>query len=269
GRRGRGRRRLLRADARARPPQGARARVGAGRRARAPIRGREVRLCRRRLRRPQRRRPRGRPQGVPPRAASGRAARDPRDHDTPRVPRALLPALVRPHRAAAGPSPPGRRRVHVSARECAPLSRPGGPRGAARPVRLRGRGVPALCRGYRGVARRGGGLMAATLGDIRSVPGLDDYLDALEERLARSVATHPGLVAAVGNEALAAGGKRLRPALVFLSTPAGEEPSLAAGRPPPPLPPRAPAPARPPLPPHFPPPPPPPPRVPCPPPPPP
>ena len=33
----------------------------------------------------------------------------------------------------------------------------------------------------------------------------------------------------MGNEALAAGGKRLRPQLVFLSTPAGREPSLAAG----------------------------------------
>jgi len=71
--------------------------------------------------------------------------------------------------------------------------------------------------------------MATTLSDIRSVPGLDDYLDALEERLAYTVATHPGLVAAVGNEALAAGGKRLRPALVFLSAPPGKEPSLAAG----------------------------------------
>ena len=71
--------------------------------------------------------------------------------------------------------------------------------------------------------------MSTSLADIRSVPGLDDYLDALEERLARSVATHPGLVAAVGNEALAAGGKRLRPTLVFLSAPPGAEPSLAAG----------------------------------------
>ncbi|HEU5243304.1 MAG TPA: polyprenyl synthetase family protein, partial [Gaiellaceae bacterium] len=71
--------------------------------------------------------------------------------------------------------------------------------------------------------------MTASLADIRSVPGLDGYLDALEERLARTVATHPGLVAAVGNEALAAGGKRLRPALVFLSAPPGAEPSLAAG----------------------------------------
>jgi geranylgeranyl pyrophosphate synthase len=68
-----------------------------------------------------------------------------------------------------------------------------------------------------------------TLAAIREAPGLDEYLDALEERLARTVATHPGLVAAVGNEALAAGGKRLRPLLVFLSTPAGEEPSIAAG----------------------------------------
>src|SRR5207253_7752929 len=53
--------------------------------------------------------------------------------------------------------------------------------------------------------------------------------DALEERLARTVATHPGIVAAVGNEALAAGGKRLRPQLVFLSTPSGRQPSIAAG----------------------------------------
>jgi geranylgeranyl pyrophosphate synthase len=68
-----------------------------------------------------------------------------------------------------------------------------------------------------------------TLSAIRDAPGLEVYLDALEERLARTVASHPGLVAAVGNEALAAGGKRLRPLLVFLSTPAGKEPSIAAG----------------------------------------
>jgi len=68
-----------------------------------------------------------------------------------------------------------------------------------------------------------------TLAAIREAPGLDAYLDELEERLARTVASHPGLVAAVGNEALAAGGKRLRPLLVFLSTPTGREPSLAAG----------------------------------------
>ncbi len=71
--------------------------------------------------------------------------------------------------------------------------------------------------------------MTATLASIRETPGLADYLDALEERLARTVASHPGLVAAVGNEALAAGGKRLRPLLVFLSTPPDCEPSIAAG----------------------------------------
>ena len=71
--------------------------------------------------------------------------------------------------------------------------------------------------------------MRRTLAAIREAEGLEEYLDALEERLARSVASHPGLVAAVGNEALAAGGKRLRPLLVFLSTPPGREPSLAAG----------------------------------------
>ncbi len=68
-----------------------------------------------------------------------------------------------------------------------------------------------------------------TLAAIREAEGLEEYLDAIEERLARSVASHPGLVAAVGNEALAAGGKRLRPLLVFLSTPPGRDPSLPAG----------------------------------------
>jgi geranylgeranyl pyrophosphate synthase len=67
------------------------------------------------------------------------------------------------------------------------------------------------------------------LSAIREAEGLEDYLDSIEERLARSVASHPGLVAAVGNEALTAGGKRLRPLLVFLSTPLGQQPSLPAG----------------------------------------
>ena len=68
-----------------------------------------------------------------------------------------------------------------------------------------------------------------SLAEIREAPGLESYLDAIEERLARTVASHPGLVAAVGNEALAAGGKRLRPLLVFLSTPAADKPPIAAG----------------------------------------
>jgi geranylgeranyl pyrophosphate synthase len=53
---------------------------------------------------------------------------------------------------------------------------------------------------------------------IRENPGLDGYLDRLEERLEEAVGAYPGLVAVAGVETLAAGGKRLRPLLVFLST---------------------------------------------------
>jgi geranylgeranyl pyrophosphate synthase len=67
-----------------------------------------------------------------------------------------------------------------------------------------------------------------SLATIRETPGLDAYLDDLEVRLAEAVDAYPGVVAEVGGEALAAGGKRLRPLLVFLAAPAGEAP-LAAG----------------------------------------
>jgi geranylgeranyl pyrophosphate synthase len=67
-----------------------------------------------------------------------------------------------------------------------------------------------------------------TLATIRESPGLDAYLEGLEERLAEAVEACPGLVATVGAEALAAGGKRLRPLLVFLTAPEGDAP-LAAG----------------------------------------
>jgi geranylgeranyl pyrophosphate synthase len=64
---------------------------------------------------------------------------------------------------------------------------------------------------------------------VRTAPGLDTYLDDVEDRLAEAVASHPGLAADVSAEALAAGGKRLRPLLVFLTTPPGHEPFVAAG----------------------------------------
>jgi geranylgeranyl pyrophosphate synthase len=57
------------------------------------------------------------------------------------------------------------------------------------------------------------------LATIRSSPGLDTYLDLLEERLEESVGTSQGLAGEIGTDTLAAGGKRLRPVLVFLSTP--------------------------------------------------
>jgi geranylgeranyl pyrophosphate synthase len=67
-----------------------------------------------------------------------------------------------------------------------------------------------------------------SLATIRETPGLDAYLEDLEVRLAEAVEAHPGLVADVGGEALAAGGKRLRPLLVFLAAKPGRAP-LAAG----------------------------------------
>ena len=66
------------------------------------------------------------------------------------------------------------------------------------------------------------------LATIRETPGLDSYLDELEDSLEAAVAG-PGVVAEVSSEALAAGGKRLRPLLVFLASPPGHEPPVAAG----------------------------------------
>jgi len=64
---------------------------------------------------------------------------------------------------------------------------------------------------------------------VKAAEGLDEYLADVEAELGRAVARYPGLVAKVGGSALAAGGKRLRPALAFLSSaPDGELP-LAAG----------------------------------------
>ena len=64
---------------------------------------------------------------------------------------------------------------------------------------------------------------------VKAAPGLDEYLADVEAELGRAVARYQGLVAKVGAGALAAGGKRLRPALAFLSSSPGGEPPLAAG----------------------------------------
>jgi geranylgeranyl pyrophosphate synthase len=65
------------------------------------------------------------------------------------------------------------------------------------------------------------------LAAVQAAPGLDAYLAELEDRLRAAVDSHPGTVAEAGVDALAAGGKRLRPLLVFLA--ANGEPPLAAG----------------------------------------
>ena len=64
---------------------------------------------------------------------------------------------------------------------------------------------------------------------VKAAEGLDEYLADVEAELGRAVGRYPGLVATVGASALAAGGKRLRPALAFLSSSPDGEPPLAAG----------------------------------------
>jgi geranylgeranyl pyrophosphate synthase len=66
-----------------------------------------------------------------------------------------------------------------------------------------------------------------TLAAVQDAPGLDAYLDEVERRLRATVGSHPGVVAEAGAESLAAGGKRLRPLLVFLA--ARGEPPVPAG----------------------------------------
>ena len=63
-----------------------------------------------------------------------------------------------------------------------------------------------------------------TFATIRQAEGLDEYVEAVERRLLDAVARHSGLTATVGAEALDAGGKRLRPVLVFLASPVNAEP---------------------------------------------
>ena len=70
--------------------------------------------------------------------------------------------------------------------------------------------------------------MTAELATLRDTPGLTAFLDKVEVRLRESVETHPGLVAEIGREAFAAGGKRLRPLLCYLASPNGAPPIEAA-----------------------------------------
>ena len=69
----------------------------------------------------------------------------------------------------------------------------------------------------------------SALTTIHETEGLDEYLEQIEQRLLDAVSCHPGLAAMVGTEALAAGGKRLRPLLVFLAASPDREPPHVAG----------------------------------------
>ena len=59
----------------------------------------------------------------------------------------------------------------------------------------------------------------SAVGMVRATPGLETYLEVLESRLAEAVSAQPGVVADASAKIVGAGGKRLRPVLVFLATP--------------------------------------------------
>jgi geranylgeranyl pyrophosphate synthase len=66
-----------------------------------------------------------------------------------------------------------------------------------------------------------------TLAQVHATPGVAAYMAEVEAGLARAIAGRPGLAQEAAGEALAAGGKRLRPLLCFLT--ATSEPPVAAG----------------------------------------
>jgi octaprenyl-diphosphate synthase len=68
-----------------------------------------------------------------------------------------------------------------------------------------------------------------TLEAVVTLPGVDEYMARVEERLAAAVDADGGKVSAVGADALAAGGKRLRPLLAFLCAPPAGPAPVAAG----------------------------------------
>jgi geranylgeranyl pyrophosphate synthase len=69
----------------------------------------------------------------------------------------------------------------------------------------------------------------SALAELREAPGLEAYLAELEDHLEHAVGRYRGIVSEVGGEALAAGGKRLRPLLVYLSSSRSGEPHVVAG----------------------------------------
>lgn len=71
--------------------------------------------------------------------------------------------------------------------------------------------------------------MSGALETVQAASGLAAYLEEVEAELERAVSGYPGLVGRVGRDALAAGGKRLRPALVYLASAPGSAPPAAAG----------------------------------------
>src|SRR5919197_2804860 len=196
--------------------------MGVRRRARASVPGRRVRRRERRLRRSQRRGSRARAARAASRPPSRRSRRDPGNNAPARPARAFLPPVVRRHRSVTREALAGRLRLHVPSGERAAVPGPGGARAADARRRLWRRAVPATCWRHRRAAH--GSRCVSAPAALQDAPGLEAYLAELEDRLEHAVASHRGVVAHVAGEALAAGGKRLRPLLVYLSAPHGAPP---------------------------------------------
>ena len=69
----------------------------------------------------------------------------------------------------------------------------------------------------------------SALASVQRAAGLGEYLEEVEARLGAIVRAHPGVIASVSSDALAAGGKRLRPTLAFLSSAPDDEPPVTQG----------------------------------------
>jgi geranylgeranyl pyrophosphate synthase len=67
----------------------------------------------------------------------------------------------------------------------------------------------------------------SSLAVLKESPGLTAFLDELEARLEEVSSRGDAIVTTIAHEALASGGKRLRPVLCFLSAPADARPPLA------------------------------------------
>ena len=121
----------------------------------------------------------------------------------------------------------GRRRLHVPARERAPLPRPGGAARGDRARRVHRRAVPPVRGRDRRAAHGRGGMSAVA--EILAARDVGDYLETLEARSPTPSRATAGWSPTSAADVLAAGGKRLRPLLVYLTAPPDGEPPVAAG----------------------------------------
>ena len=133
-------------------------------------------------------------------------------------------------RAAARQAAAGREGVHVPARQRPPLPRRGGAGRRDRGVRASRTSSSACSAARSSPSTRRPRAMTTTARDGRTARRVSrDYLEASSRQRSARTSRPPRPRRRVGAEALAAGGKRLRPLLAFLSAPAGAAPPLAAG----------------------------------------